>query len=243
MEEFTIGDIGGLGDLGEVDFSIDNFSGVSINADLENSRYITPKVAVVPKRHVLYENAKKLAHDIDLTSTPRYDVIVGGNFIFGDFVEAFLVRNNCQARRMVINTLSLSQENVDSLHNLLLGDYIIDLEICTSTFFYNKERHTLVPYIFEKLDIDDRFQLSICDTHMKTVTILTDGGKYIVIHGSANFKSNGAIEQFTIEMNKDLYEFYNSITDKIREAYSVIQKGIQKQALYKIITTTTKTDN
>lgn len=47
----------------------------------------------------------------------RADAFIAGSFIFGDFIEAFMTINHAITSKMTISTLSMSQENVDSLHN------------------------------------------------------------------------------------------------------------------------------
>ena len=37
----------------------------------------------------------------------------------------------------------------------------------------------------------------------------------MVIHGSANLRSSGNIEQFTIEENPELYDFYEDLFENI----------------------------
>ena len=37
----------------------------------------------------------------------------------------------------------------------------------------------------------------------------------MVLHGSSNLRSSGNIEQFTIEENPELYDFYKELFDKI----------------------------
>jgi hypothetical protein len=108
---------------------------------------------------------------------------------------------------MIISTLSYSQDNIDSLHNLIKGDFIQKLDIIVSDYFFAHERNKLIKETYEKLDIDSIFQLAVAGTHCKTYQFKTIGGKYIVIHGSVNMRSSSNIEQFVIEDNKDLYDF------------------------------------
>lgn len=189
-----------------------------------------PPLRVVNPQHIIYDNAARLAADIKFPDNSRYDVVVGGDFIFGDFIEAFVVGNRAFCERMVISTLSLSQDNVDSLSNLVSSGLVKRLDLLVSDYFYSHERNALVPYIYETLDIDGRFQMAVCSTHMKTTTFETRGGKKIVMHGSANLRSSGSIEQFTIEDNAGLYDFYNGVTDKILERYATIKKSIRGRA-------------
>lgn len=85
-------------------------------------------------------------------------------------------------------------------------------------------KKNLIPYLYEKLDKDNRFQLAVAAIHTKTVQMHTMGGKKIVIHGSANLRSSGNIEQFTVEINDNLYDFYQDMSDKILDKYKTIDK-------------------
>lgn len=202
----------------------------------EENRYTKPKVYTVKPNFILYENAEKLARELTVNKNERADVFVSGAFIFGDFIEAYIVQRNAKVKRMTITTLSLSQENVDSLRNLLAGDFVDELNLIVSVYFYGHERWSLIPYIYEKLDIDNRFQMAVCAAHTKTCTFETLGGRKIIIHGSANLRSSGNIEQFTIEENAELYDFYNEHTDKLIEAYKTVNKPIRDKRLWNIIT-------
>lgn len=187
-------------------------------------RILKPKTNAVKESQVMFSNAKKLAKEIDLRQENRYDVIVSGNFIFGDFIEALLVHYNIKCTELTITTLSLSQDNVDSLELLLDKGYIDKLNIIVSVYFFAHEQKNLIPYLYEKLDKDNRFQLAVAAIHTKTVQMHTLGGKKIVIHGSANLRSSGNIEQFTVEINDNLYDFYQDMSDKILDKYKTIDK-------------------
>jgi hypothetical protein len=206
-------------------------------SEYEENRYTKPKVYSVKQSFVLYENADKLARELTVNKGERADVFVAGSFIFGDFIEACIVQRNAKVKKMTISTLSLSQENVDSLHNLLAGGFVDELNLIVSAYFYANEFHCLVPYIYKELDIDNRFQLAVIGTHTKTCTFETLGGRKIIIHGSANLRSSGNLEQFTVEENEELYDFYNEYTDKMLESYNTIKKPIRNKELWNIITT------
>ena len=136
---------------------------------------------------------------------------------------------------MDITTLSLGQENIDSLHTLLDKGYVDSLNLIVSAYFYAHEAHRLIPYIYGRLDIDNRFQLAVAGTHMKTCLIETLGGKKVIIHGSANLRSSANIEQFTIEENPELYMFYCEIDNNILSTYSTINKEIRGEQLFSAI--------
>ena len=66
-----------------------------------------------------------------------------------------------------------------------------------SIYFYANEKYQLIPYLRKKLDVNNRFQLAIAGIHTKIVQFETNDGQKIVIHGSANLRSSGNVEQFT----------------------------------------------
>lgn len=222
--DFSLGDIG----LPDLDFDLDLSLFDVMNDDLcEETRYVKPKVHPMKASYVCYDNALRLAEDLPMAEGVRYDVFVGGDFIFGDFIEAFITRNNAKCSRLLITTLSLSQDNVDSLANLMQLGYVDQLDLIVSAYFYAHEIHALVPYMHQVLDVDNRFQLAVAGVHTKTTQFETLGGKKILIHGSANLRSSGNIEQFTLEENPELYDFYQEHFDKILERYATIRKPIR----------------
>lgn len=203
----------------------------------QETRYMKPHRPDTWQQHeIMYDNAEKLARELTLDKGMRANAVVSGSFIFGDFIEAYLISHNAKALHMTISTLSLSQDNVDSLRNLMEFGYIDQLDMIISAYFFAHERNALIQYMYDQLDIDDRFQLSVCGTHMKTVHFETLGGKKIVIHGSANLRSSANIEQFTIEENPSLFDFYEEISQKIIEKYKTIKKPIRVQPLWDVIT-------
>lgn len=234
-EDFTLGDIGfelpDFATLGGVELSF-----VDDTDKARSNRYVKPKIDLFKSKRIIYENAEEMASKTDIRSCGRYDCVVGGNFVFGDFINAFLSVNNIRAESLVINTLSMNERNVYALEELVEKGYVGSLELVVSSYFYAHERGGTVKLIYDLLDTDDAdFQMSVCSTHMKTVTILTSMGRKIVIHGSANMRSSGNIEQFTVELNDDLYDLYKGVTDVIREEYKTIDKEVRGERLIKSI--------
>jgi hypothetical protein len=219
------------------DFDLSGFDILDEPDDIE-PRYMKPKIyQPIKQSNIKYENAEKLARQLTLGKNERANVVVPGSFIFGDFIEAFIVENNIKAMKMTISTLSLSQDNVDSLSNLIHGGYIDELNLIISHYFFANERNVLVPYIYKELDTDGKFQLAVAGSHTKTVTFNTLGGKFIVMHGSANLRSSQNLEQFTIEENEELFRFYDDYQDKIIDKYKTINKAVRVKALWDLINT------
>ena len=99
----------------------------------EETRYQKPRLyKPLSSQNIKYDNALALAKELRLEPLGRANVIVAGSFIFGDFIEAFIVEHNIRIKKMTISTLSMSQENVDSLFNLLVGGFVDSLNLIIS---------------------------------------------------------------------------------------------------------------
>ena len=222
-------------------FEIDDFDIDIEGFDIDNkivSRIHKPKLFKPRKDiQVKFKDAKKLADEIDLSVTPRVDCLINGSFIFGDFLEAFIVKNNIKCKKMVVSTLSLNDNNIDSFRTLLEKNYIDDLTLIVSDYFFSHERNNLIKYAYEELDIDNKFQLAVARTHTKICFFETLGGKKIVTHGSANLRTSDNIEQFTIEINEGLFDFYNEFHGQIIETYKTINKSVRNAEITKIFNT------
>lgn len=201
------------------------------------TKYIKPKKwKELAGRRVKYKYAEQLVKDIDFNELDRVFCIVSGNFVFSDFIEAFIVENNIEVEEMIISTLSYSQENIDSLRNLTEGNYIKKLSLIVSDYFYSHERSKLIKYTYDELDNENTdFQIAVCGTHCKTYQFKTSGGKHIIIHGSINMRSSGNIEQFVIEDNEELYNFNKEYQERIIDKYYTIKKSIRGNELFNLI--------
>lgn len=224
----------------DFNFNIDlgDFSDIEIDIDFgneNNQRYCKP--AMTKAKNVKYKNASQLSKDIIIKQNERYFCIIDGSFIFGDFIEAFLIDRNIKAKEITISTLSISQENIDSFANLLNNGYIEKLNLIVSDFFYSHERNNLVKYMYDVLDKEDKFQLAVCRSHTKICLIETElnAGRKYVIHGSANLRSSDNIEQFMIEENSELYDFNKDYHMKIIDNFATVKKSLRGNKLFNLI--------
>lgn len=219
-----------------IEIDLGNFSEIEINIDIDtNQRYCKP--AMSRSKNVKYKNAKELAKEIQIKQNERFFCIIDGSFIFGDFIEAFIYERAMKVKELTLSTLSMSQENIDSFYNLMQNGYIEKLNIIVSDFFYSHERHNLVKYMYDKLDFENRFQLSVCRTHTKICIFETEmnGGRKYVIHGSANLRSSDNIEQFMIEENSELYDFNFDFHKKIIDNFATVKKSLRGNKLFNLI--------
>lgn len=179
-------------------------------------------------KEVTYENAAKMARQITIGPGERVDAIIDGSFVFADFICAYLMQHNLKARRMSISTLGMSDRNVEVLKGLMDRDYIQQLNLIVSIYFYGNEKFALIPYMYKTLDFGDRFQLAVAGVHTKIVTMELDNGQHIVLHGSANLRSSDNVEQFTMEDNREVYDFYDDFHTRIVERFGTIDKSVTK---------------
>lgn len=220
--------------FGEFDFGEMEFDATFL-ADNDNRYHNPVKHHRVKQKNVMYAYAVDAAKNIKITDGLRSHMITAGSFEFGDFLEAFFVENNIHTDKLSISTLSMSNNNVDSLNNLMRGGYVDQLELIVSDFFFAHERRGLVPYILQELDWEDRFQLAVAGSHTKITIFETSGGKKMCIHGSSNLRSSGCVEQTTIEDNPELYEFYAQYHKSIIDQYNLINKPIRNKKLWQVV--------
>lgn len=209
------------GDSTELDFNIDDFD--MSNVSTAENRYTKPKL-YKPSSKVHIDNAQKLVKEISLKKNECMHFLLSGNFIMGDFIEALLVEKNIQVNELLLSTLGLSQNNIDSLEYLLKNDYVKELKLIISNYFYSHERQVLIPYILEKLDFENRFDLLVIRNHTKIILFNIDDF-YVIIYGSGNLRSSNCIEQMTIQEDEELYKFYKQFFTDC-ESHSIIRKDV-----------------
>ncbi len=232
--DLSVGDVGldFILDIGA--FNLD--SGLDLSIE---SRIIKPAYhQQMHQRMIREENASDLVKQIKLERGMRVHCIVSGNFMFSHFLRALLMDNMVKAKRITITTLSMSQSCIEALKDICDLGYCEKLDLIVSMYFYSHERQSLIPYLYESLDYHDapyQFQLAVADTHCKTIQIETTGGAKLTVHGSANLRSSGCIEQICIEENAELHDFHNEVADRILETYFTINRGIRGAKLWEAI--------
>jgi hypothetical protein len=203
----------------------------------ENSnKYFTPKPDKgVDKKFIKFDNAIKMAREVILSKNKRYFCLLSGNFIFGDFIESFIMLKKLKVKNLYISTLSMSKENIDSLANLLIWGAVDNIYLAVSDFFYSHNKNTAIPYIYKTLDFDEQLDFCVSSNHTKITMIETYCGKKVVMHGSANLRSSSNIEQLMIEHDDDLFDFNKQWLDNLFQEYSTINKSLRRKKLWQTI--------
>jgi len=218
------------------DINFDFFS--DFEAEEEQSRFIKPpKAKMIREENLLFEHAECLAREINLEGKDNIFVLLSGNFIFGDFIEALFYDKNIWTERLQISTLSMNLNNVISLQNLMKGGFVDNLDLIVSDFFYSHERNGIVKDIYKYLDKDNRFQLAVAGIHTKIVSFKTELGKTYVMHGSANLRSSNSVEQLHIQDNESLYNFVTDFNNKLIEGNKTINKNFRGNRLWQKVQT------
>ena len=217
--EFTVSDFLSADDT-ELEFNIGDFS-LDGTLNPHRTRYIKPKFYNKPTKKE-YKNAVQLAREVSLLPGEQFHCIVKGDFIFGDFIEALVYEKNIEVENMYISTLSMSQDNIDSIEGMLLDGRIKRLTLILSNYFYSHEKHKLVKYLLEKCDIDNRLEVLIIRNHTK-ICLMEVSNIRLVMSGSSNLRSSESIEHFVLQENKDLYHFYKDWFDDNLQ-YSIIDR-------------------
>lgn len=220
-------DFGGVGD--DLDFSLSDVRRGGKSDGIETCRYDRPRIYDNVLDAVEYEHAQDFVDDLELSDGYRAFAFVSGNFVFGDVLEAMVDQRKVAPRSMTIQTLSMSEENIDSLANVIdmMGGRLERLRIILSVYFWGHEHRPgqLVPYLYETLDVDGLdFDVAFASIHTKIVTVETLAGHHLVMDGSANLRSLRNIEQLRIECDDGLYEYIERFADKVFAAYSVVNR-------------------
>lgn len=209
----------------DIDGFLNEFAPVSQAVEtrvLPIRRYPAPKL-----REVRYERAVDFVNQSpleDLADGDRYFAILRGTFVFGDMLEAYLFERDHHADEILVATLSMSQNNVDSLAGIVSGGRVRRLGLIVSTYWYAVEMKRRVGYVLDRLSPAEDFSWAAVSLHAKII-LMREGDRHYVLHGSANMRSCGQIEQITVERNEQLYNFNKAWMDRILRDFAVRPKA------------------
>ena len=216
--------------LGDLEFDSDLFDFVNEHEPTEQDVYTRPKV--YKPQTVCYEYALDFAEQLRLSNETEIFAFVSGNFVFGDFVEALVDLGMLSVRRMSLMTLSLNDENIDSIRNIIEWQNVERLDLVVSDYWFTHERKPggLVDYLFRELTVEGmELNIAFAAVHCKTWCIETRNGNYLTIQGSANLRSSRNIEQVHISPNRDLFDFVDGFTQKVIGVYNVVNKDSKRK--------------
>jgi len=177
---------------------------------------------------VCYEYALDFAEQLRLDNETETFAFVSGNFVFGDFVEALVDLGMLSVKRMSLMTLSLNDENIDSIRNIIEWQNVERLDLVVSDYWFAHERKAggLVDYLFDELMIAGlELNVGVAAVHCKTWCIETQNGNFLTIQGSANLRSSRNVEQVHISPSRELFDFVDGFTKKIIDVYNIVNEN------------------
>lgn len=220
-------------DFDPEDFDITDDSGrykIPKGRPQRDVRILRPRLDARDVTHtVTYENAEAFARQVDLTPGARTYAWITGSFIFGDLIEALITARRVGVKKIWLCSLSFSQENVDSLKNvmLLMGPELERMTLIFSAWEYSRQKYDRIPYLYQELDDPaNRVQVAFGPYHAKLIELETVTGHAISIYGSANLCSSNSIEQISVEIdNIEIHAFNTALMDRIAERFGTINAG------------------
>lgn len=213
-------------ELSDLGFDSDLHDFVS-DVDVYEQRVYNREIVKRPQT-VCYEYAMDFANQVVLDDKTETFAFVSGNFVFGDFVEALVDMRRLSVKRMSLMTLSLNDENIDSIRNIIEWENVERLDLVVSDYWFTHERFKggLVDYLFNELRVPGmELNVAFAAVHCKTWCIETRNGHYLTIQGSANLRSSRNIEQVHISPSRDLFNFVDGFTQECINAYETVNHG------------------
>ena len=184
------------------------------------------KTAKMSFKPVMFENAQTLADQINYQDD--YYFITGGQFVFGDFIEALILQKKLKPTKVYISTLGLNENNIDSIVNI--HDYLADeVDLIVSTYYVSLEKNKKMKYMISEF-YGRNIIVATCASHTKLCLIESPEGNALMF-GSANLSSSANIEEFALTHDPVLYDFNKKMLDRIISKWTIIA-GLKKQTIF-----------
>lgn len=212
-----------------------NFSSLSFDFDIfgdkdqEDQIPELLKTARLSYKPVVFDNALDMAADIDISQD--YFALVSGSFVFGDLLEALCWIDNIDIERLYITTLGMSEDNVDSLVNMVDFLGVPEINLIVSKYFASVERNETIPYMIHEF-AGRNINVAVLASHTKIALFECRNGKSFLLSGSANLSSSANLEAFTMTHCQETIRFCKNIFDGIMNKWTVI-KGSTRETVFK----------
>ena len=141
--------------------------------------------------------------------------LMNGNCQFVDFIFEFIKCLNNPVEEIWLTTLSLNRYTFDILDkilpktvkNILVSSYFLATDNDQTLFKMKQEKRLL------------NYQIGFFRNHTKMV-LIKSGENYFLFTGSANLRSSGTIEQFSIYNDKNIYNFNKNWINQLIQKYN-----------------------
>ncbi len=168
-------------------------------------------------------NATDFAKQIKLPKeNEQITCVVSGHFVFGEILSKMqpqFGRINC----LTISTLSMSDDNVDMLAQMIVDGQLDHVNILVSAFWHAHERNGTYKRILDSIH-PENLKLGVANVHTKIMCIDCDAGLF-VISGSANLRSSASYECFDLINNQYLHDWHTIWMMQLIDSFGVIKRN------------------
>lgn len=203
-----------------VDFSSLSFDlDIAMGEDADEAEKEFIKSCRLNLKPVTWDNAEDAAELLDYNSD--YFALLSGRFIFGDFIEALILKHELMPKRVYITTLGMGKENIDSIVNIAGYLGCEHLNLIVSNYFVGMERSKLVPYMMHEFK-GYPINVAVLASHCKMCLIESDKGN-MIIAGSANLSSSNNVEQICMWHDDKLFKKLKGMLNRIMEKFWIFR--------------------
>jgi len=141
--------------------------------------------------------------------------LMNGNCQFVDFISEFIKCLKSPVEEIWLTTLSLNRHTFDTLDKILPK---ITKNILVSSYFLATDSDQILFKLKEENRLKN-YQIGFFRNHTKMV-LIKSGENCFLFTGSANLRSSGTIEQFSIYNNEKLYNFNQNWISELIAKYN-----------------------
>jgi hypothetical protein len=156
-------------------------------------------------------NADEVVAALPLDEGDVTHAIVPGDFVFCDILPRVIALHGCPPR-IDLATLSLSEDNVNTLLSILHRPEQPSLSLLASVYFWETNQ-SIARAVETRLVPHHRFRCATGRQHTKLM-LFDYPDKSWIIAGSANLRSSNCYEQFAIFADREVLAFYRSWIEK-----------------------------
>lgn len=194
----------------------DLFKTVVDRDQIETSETITPRMLKMEgKRRVIQklkrEEAKKLLDRLP-EENEFFHIISNGNFDYWSMIPIILHMSGMRNATLHASTWTLNRPNAMEMLELLDSKKLAQISLLTGVYFKRRESAVYATIANGLLSRGSR--IKCLENHAK-VAILSDGIKFFVMEGSANFTANPRIEQNIIAQSRKLYDHHKKWIEEV----------------------------
>jgi len=183
---------------------------------IETAETITPRIVrMEAKRETIRKMRKEEAGKL-LDRLPEenefFHIISNGNFDYWSIVPIIIEMAGMKSATLHASTWTLNRPNALEMLEMLDDGRLSQISLLTGTYFKRRESAVYATIANGLLARNSRI---VCLENHAKVALISDGEKFFVMEGSANFTANPRIEQNIIGQSRELYEHHKTWIEEI----------------------------